>query len=167
MVAICCLGLVGCVFAASPPRGETLRASKIGFVTMRDCLMPDQSDCHGSGVMATAVFARVFGHDRSTHTKILPRPVSPIADFPDGDACELARSQAFQYVVNGEVRDYRDMPPVLSVRIRDRAGVWVRLLDVRDCSILASVDDVNTGPANGSPEPLLQELAESLFDSVP
>ena len=138
--------------------------SDIGIVMFRDCTIPGQEDCDGSGLSAGSIFARVFCEDSALRAVPLSRPVPAGTPLDDSAAAIYAREKGFRYVVNGEVQDYYRVAP-MTFR-PERAGVSVRLLDTSNGQVLAFFSDRGTAPNLSTPDAILGRFARTFRKSV-
>lgn len=110
LLAVAVLSLASC--AVSPTvREHVAPGSEIAVVIFRDCTIPGQEDCSGSGVSAGSVFARVLSATNAMRAVPLARPVPASALLDDSAAAAYAKQKGFRYVVTGEVQDYYRVAP--------------------------------------------------------
>lgn len=154
--------------ASMPPvvkRGDVPIGSEIAVVPFRDCLIPGQDDCGGSGNMAGNIVAQVFSASGKFRAVPLSRSMPSNATFTDDAAVSLAKEKGFQFVINGEVDDYYDVAP-FTFRV-DRAGISVRMLRVADGSVLAYFSYRKDASSNlGTPGDVIRKLAEHFRDGL-
>jgi hypothetical protein len=155
--AFVCVLATGC--AVQPTVRERLApGSKIAIVMFRDCTIPGQEDCGGSGISAASVFARVLSDGPEMTAVPLSRPVIATMPLSDDAAEAYAKQKGFRYVVNGDVEDYYRVAP-LTFR-PERAGVSVRLLDTSTGQVMAFLSDRGTANNLSSPDAILARLAK-------
>lgn len=144
---------------ANVPKGEV-----IGVFPFRDCLIEDQEDCLGSGVVAGQAFAQAFSED-GFRSVLLSRPVGAREVLSDEAALKLAKAEGLVYVMNGEVTEFYSVAP-MTFRA-DRAGVSLRILRVSDgmVAIAWSYKDLSTTNFD-TPAGMLQEMAEDVRDEL-
>ena len=166
MLWVAFLSLSGC--SSMPPvvkRGTLPIRADIAIVPFRDCLIPGQADCAGSGSTAGKVFVRVFSESSLFKAAPLPRPVDPTVALSDEDAVALARTKGFRFVINGEVDEYYDVAP-FTFR-SDRAGVTLRLLRVDDGVAIAFFSHLKANEGNlVTPADLIEGMAVHVRDSM-
>ena len=163
-----CLGLVllfaGCASVHPTVREKVPHGSDIAVVMFRDCTIPGQEDCGGSGLSAGSVFARVLSEDSVVRAVPLSRPVPAAGSLDDSAAAAYGREKGFRYVVNGEVEDYYRVAP-MTFR-EERAGVSVRLLDTSNGQVMAFFSDRGTAPNLSTPDAILGKFAKRFRQSI-
>jgi hypothetical protein len=160
------LALAGC--ASAPPvtvRSQVPGGSEIAVVMFRDCAIPGQEDCGGSGLTAGSIFARVLSEKPGLRAVPLSRPVAASAQLDDGAAVVFAKEKGYKYVLNGEVEDYYRVAP-MTFRT-ERAGVSVRLLNTANGDVVAFFSERTHSASNlTTPDALLQKMAVHVRDSI-
>jgi len=160
------LAIAGCV--STPPvivRSQVPRESEIGVVMFRDCTIPGQEDCGGSGLTAGSIFARVLSEKPGLHAVPLSRPAAASAPLDDSTAVTFAKEKGYKYVLNGEVEDYYRVAP-MTFRT-ERAGVSVRLLNTTNGDVVAFFSQRTHSQTNlTTPDALLERMAAHVRDSI-
>jgi hypothetical protein len=138
--------------------------ARIGLLSLRDCTLPSDHDCQGAGDIAAAVIGATLS--KGGYEVIpLARPASPDQALSDDVAIEVAKTEGFEYVINGEVNDfYRIAPRTFRV---DRASLAFRLLKASDGSVVASASALVEATSNlGTPEGHIRKLAKRLLQEM-
>jgi hypothetical protein len=160
------LAVAGC--ASAPPvtvRSQVPRDSEIGVVMFRDCTIPGQEDCGGSGLSAGSIFARILSEKPGLRAVPLSRPVTASAQLDDSTAATFAKDKGYKYVLNGEVEDYYRVAP-MTFRT-ERAGVSVRLLNTANGDVVAFFSQRTHSQSNlTTPDALLEKMAEHFRESI-
>lgn len=160
------LAVAGC--ASTLPvtvRSQVPRDSEIGVVMFRDCTIPGQEDCGGSGLTAGSIFARVLSAKPGLRAVPLSRPAAASAPLDDSAAVTFAKEKGYKYVLNGEVEDYYRVAP-MTFRT-ERAGVSVRLLNTADGNVVAFFSQRAHSQTNlTTPDALLEGMAGHVRDSI-
>ncbi len=158
--------LVGCGVHSAASSFQPLEpGERLAIVPFRDCTIPDQEDCSGSGNIASSVFAATL--NESSRLKVVPisRPAPPAEIVADEEACATAAARNFAYVINGEVNDFYRVAP-MTFR-KDRASVTARVLAVADCSIVATAIESSESITNAAtPEGMIKRTARKLRTSL-
>lgn len=146
-------------------RGEVPVGSEIAVISFRDCRIPGQEDCAGSGNVAGSIFARVFPSTARFKAVPLSRPVGPAETLTDDAAVSLAKPRGFKFVINGEVDEFYAVAP-MTFRV-DRAGISVRILRVEDGSVVAFFSQCKEAGSNlATPDALIESMAKHVRDSL-
>lgn len=167
---ISALFVVACGSNPSKPEDHTPKVpagSNIAVVDFRDCTIPDQDDCNGSGDKVTDIFIDQFTSATMFHSTKLPRPVGIKAELGDDAAVAYAKDKGFAYVMNGEVTDYFQASRGTGWWRKERAAVAVRVLEVATGKILYVHTDSDT--ANnlaGSPDAMFKSMASNVQDDI-
>lgn len=154
----------GCASVRPTVRQQVPHGSDIAVIMFRDCVIPGQEDCGGSGLTAGSIFARVLSEDSVVRAVPLSRQVSAALPLDDGAAAAYGREKGFKYVVNGEVEDYYRVAP-MTFR-PERAGVSVRLLDTSNGQVMAFFSDRGTAPNLSTPDAILSKFAKRFREAV-
>lgn len=164
LISLAALSLVACsevpVQAHAPviPDG-----SHVGVFMLRDCTVPKQPDCAGSGAIAGKILLQTLG---GRVFKIVPleRGIAPDRDLSDRLALAIGRQQGLDYVLNGEMQDFHRVAP-MTFR-PERAALTVRLLRVSDGQVVYSHTDQGSKNNFSSPEKIVANIAGDVRDQL-
>ena len=140
------------------------RNSVICVIPLRDCIIPNNDDCPGSGGIAASVIAATLSQ-AAFRAMPLSRPGGPDQPLTDEQAGSLAGNKGCQLLINGEVNDfYRVAPGTFRA---DRASLQFRLLSVPEGEVVANaISSVEAGSNLGTPEGLIRKLAQCLVREI-
>jgi hypothetical protein len=159
--------LFGCASGMRPTASvfqPVPRDARIAIISLRDCTISNDDDCHGAGDIAASVIAATLS--KGGYEVIpLSRPGNPDQVLSDDAAVEVAKAKGFEYLINGEVNDFYRVAP-MTFRV-DRASLAFRLLKVSDGSVVASATSSVEAASNlGTPEGLIRKLAKKLLQEM-
>ncbi|HEY3645173.1 MAG TPA: hypothetical protein VGM16_07520 [Gammaproteobacteria bacterium] len=161
---------VGCGSDPSKPEVHNPKlpaGSTLAVIDFRDCTIPDQEDCVGSGKAGTAVFLNQLSSSTVFHVQPLDRPVDAKADLSDDAAVAYAKAKGYAYVMNGEITDYYKVSFIPGTWWRkERAAVTVRVFNVADGKMLYVHTDSDTAHQGSSPEEMLKSMASDVQDAL-
>lgn len=140
------------------------RNEKIAVIGFRDCLIPDQSDCSGSGKIASDIFARVIGSESGRQVQLISRPVDARTEFSDREAVSFAAEMGFKYFLTGEVTQYYDCAP--RAFRPDRAGVNLRVIQAPEGKVISTIKLELIKENIGSPDVLFERMAQILAEGL-
>ena len=137
--------------------------SHVGIFMLRDCTVPKQPDCAGSGVIAGKILLQALS---GSVFKVVPleRSIAPDRDLSDRMALAIGRQQGLDYVLNGEMQDFHRVAP-MTFR-PERAALTVRLLRVSDGQVVYSHTDQGTKNNFSSPEKVVASIAGDVRDEL-
>lgn len=139
-------------------------SATIGVVSFQDCPADMRRDCPGSGEIAASIFRQQLAL-AGYGVVPLERDVASSEVLDDVGAVSRAAEASCDYVLVGEVTDFRDIAP-MTFRA-DSAGVSIRLLDVASgAAISRYVYSDETKSNFGTPEDVIEKIAEHFVESL-
>jgi len=139
--------------------------AKIAVIAFRDCTIPDQEDCHGSGNIASSIIASTLGSGSQFSAVPISRPVPPDQELSDAAAIEEAKAKGFTHVVNGEVNNFYRVAP-MTFRT-DKLSLSARVLRVVDGTVVASAVESSESITNfATPEGMIERIAKKLREAL-
>ena len=163
-----CTVLIVMGACASTPLQRTAdipAGSEIVVIPFRDCLITGQEeDCNGSGMKAAEAFHEVFSTGKFT-SRMAVRPISEKEVLTDQAAVEFARTNGYDYVINGEVDDFYS---VAAMTFRsDRAAISMRLLRASDGQVIVTYSKPATASSNfATPQGMIKDLAREVLAAL-
>jgi hypothetical protein len=144
--------------------GNIPREVKIAVIPFRDCTIPGQEDCAGSGNTAGSLYARILASKPGYRVSPVSRPVGATEGLTDDAAIAYAKSRDFEYVVNGEVNDFFRVAP-FTFR-KERVGLSLRILRVSDGAVIVFQTEKKEAGNLTTPERMIEKLAERFRDAL-
>jgi hypothetical protein len=139
--------------------------TRIAVIAFRDCTIPDQEDCHGSGNIASSIIASTLGAGGQFTAVPISRPVPPNHELSDAAAIEEAKTKGFAFVVNGEVNNFYRVAP-MTFRT-DKLSLSARVLRVTDGAVVASAVESSESVTNfATPEGMIKRIAKKLREAL-
>jgi len=136
----------------------------MAVIPFRDCTIPGQDDCAGSGNIAGGIYARVLASHVGIQVEPVSRPGGPAMSLTDDAAVAFASSKGFGYVVNGEMNDFYRVAP-MTFR-SERVGLSIRVLRVPDGKVIAFQNEAAQAGNLTTPERMLERLAAKLSEKL-
>jgi hypothetical protein len=162
-----CLALFLSACASAPTvlkYDSVASGARIAVIPFRDCAIPGQDDCGGSGNIAGGIYARVLSSHAGIQVQPVSRPVGAGEALTDDAAIRFASTKGFDYVVNGEMNDFYRVAP-MTFR-NERVGVSIRVLRVSDGKVIAFQNEAAHAGNLTTPERMLERLAAKLSEKL-
>jgi len=158
--------LCACTIHSTATSFEHVQPSaKIAVVAFRDCTIPEQNDCQGSGNIASSIMASTLAKDSKFQVVPISRPVAPNQELVDAAAVEEARVRGFDYVVNGEVNNFYRVAP-FTFR-SDKVSLSARVIRVSTGAVVASAVESSESATNfATPEGMIERVARKLREAL-
>jgi len=157
--------VMSCASSPTVVKSESVPSgAHVAVIPFRDCTIPGQDDCGGSGNIAGTIYARVLASHPGIQVLPVSRPVGATDALTDDAAVKFASSKGFDYVVNGEVNDFYRVAP-FTFR-QERVGLAVRVLHVPDGKVIAFQTEAATAGNLTTPERMLERLAAKLGEKL-
>ena len=121
-IAVCVsMLLVSCASSPTVLKYDSVtNGARVAVIPFRDCTIPGQDDCGGSGNIAGSIYARVLASHAGILVQAVSRPVGSGEALTDDAAVRFASTKGFDYVVNGD-------PQFPASRVNPSAGAltWI------------------------------------------
>jgi hypothetical protein len=137
---------------------------RVAVIPFRDCTIPGQDDCGGSGNIAGGIYARVLASHPGIQVQPVSRPVGAGEALTDDAAVKFAATKGFDYVVNGEMNDFYRVAP-MTFR-NERVGISIRVLRVSDGKVVSFQNEAAQAGNLTTPERMLERLAAKLSEKL-